>query len=81
MAVAHNRYKFVTVPIPKRLRNGRFTSETAARRFQKRNHHLDQEVLKKIRWGGWFCKAGKGLWLGWAYLTKTVRKAATARRG
>jgi hypothetical protein len=29
MAVTHNRYKFVTVSLPKRLRNGRFTSETA----------------------------------------------------
>jgi hypothetical protein len=28
-------YKFVTVPLPKQLRNGRFTSETAMRRFQK----------------------------------------------
>ena len=25
------RYKFVTVPLPKRLRNGRFNSETATR--------------------------------------------------
>jgi hypothetical protein len=40
-------YKFVTVPLPKRLRNGRFTSETAVRRFQKRNRHLDPEVVKK----------------------------------
>ena len=30
MAVAYNRYKFLTVSLPKRLRNGRFTSETAA---------------------------------------------------
>jgi hypothetical protein len=29
MAVAYNRYKFVTVSLPKRFRNGRFTSETA----------------------------------------------------
>jgi hypothetical protein len=30
MAVPYyNRYKFVTVSIPKRLRNGRFASETA----------------------------------------------------
>jgi hypothetical protein len=35
MAVTYNRYKFVTVPLPKRFRNGRFTSETAVRRFQK----------------------------------------------
>jgi hypothetical protein len=35
MAVAHNRYKFVTVSLPKRLRNGRFTSQTAVWWFQK----------------------------------------------
>jgi hypothetical protein len=46
----YNRYKFVTVSLPKRFRNDRFTSETAARRFQKRNYHLDSEVAKKIRW-------------------------------
>jgi hypothetical protein len=50
MAVAHNRYEFVTVSLPKRPRNGRFISETAVRRFQKRNGHLDPEVLKKARW-------------------------------
>ena len=33
-AVTYNRYKFVTVSLPKRFRNGRFTSETAVRRFQ-----------------------------------------------
>jgi hypothetical protein len=32
---AYNRYKFVTASLPKRLRNGRFTSETAVRRFRK----------------------------------------------
>jgi hypothetical protein len=41
---------FVTVSLLKRFRNGRFTSETAMRRFQKRNDHLDPETLKKIRW-------------------------------
>jgi hypothetical protein len=36
MAVAcYSRYKFVTVSIPKRFRNGRFTSETAVRWFKK----------------------------------------------
>jgi hypothetical protein len=50
MAVTHSRYKFVTVSLPKRFRNGRFTSKTAVRQFQKRNRHLDPEVLKKIRW-------------------------------
>jgi hypothetical protein len=39
MAVAvyctYSRYKFVTVSLPKRFRDGRFTSETAVRRFQK----------------------------------------------
>jgi hypothetical protein len=28
VAVTHNRYKFLTVSLLKRLRNGRFTSET-----------------------------------------------------
>jgi hypothetical protein len=51
MAVTHSRYKFVTVSFPKRFRNGRFTPETAVRRFQKLNRHLDPEVLLKIRWG------------------------------
>ena len=37
MAVTYNGYKFVTVSLPKRLRNGGFTSETAARRFKKWN--------------------------------------------
>jgi hypothetical protein len=41
MAVTYSRYKFVAVSLPKRLRNGRFTSW----RFQKRNHHLDAEVV------------------------------------
>jgi hypothetical protein len=45
MAVTYARYKFVTVSLPKLLRNGRFTSETAARRFQKRNGYLDPEVV------------------------------------
>jgi hypothetical protein len=45
-----NRYKLVTVTLLKRLRDGRFTSDTAAQRFQKRNGHLDREVVKKIRW-------------------------------
>jgi hypothetical protein len=43
MAVTYNRYsyEFVTVSLLKRLRNGGFTSETAAR-------HMDPEVrLKK----------------------------------
>ena len=39
------RYKFVTVSLPKRPLNGRFTSETAVRRFQNLNHHLDPEVF------------------------------------
>jgi hypothetical protein len=46
MAVTYSRYKFVTVSLPKQLRNGRFTSETAVRRFQKRNRQLDPEALK-----------------------------------
>jgi hypothetical protein len=43
--------KFVTVSLPKRFRNGRFTSETSVRRFQKLNRHLDPEAQKKTRWG------------------------------
>jgi hypothetical protein len=31
MAVTYYRYKFVTVSLPRRFRNGRFTSETAVR--------------------------------------------------
>jgi hypothetical protein len=50
IAVAHNRTKFVTVSRLKRLRDGRFTSETAVRRFQKRNGHLDPELVKQIHW-------------------------------
>jgi hypothetical protein len=50
MAVTYSRYKFVTVLLPKRFRNGRFTSGTAVRRFQKLNRHLDPEVVLKIRW-------------------------------
>jgi hypothetical protein len=42
-----NRYKFVTISLLKRFRNGRFTSETAMRRFQERNGHLDPKVVKK----------------------------------
>jgi hypothetical protein len=50
IAVAYHRYKFVTVSLPKQLRNGRFTSETAARRFrfQKQsriNRHLDPKAV------------------------------------
>jgi hypothetical protein len=41
MAVTYGRYKFVTVSLPKRFRNGRFTSEL--------NRHLDPEVVKNIR--------------------------------
>jgi hypothetical protein len=33
MTVKDNRYKILTVSILKRVRNSRFTSETAARRF------------------------------------------------
>jgi hypothetical protein len=47
MAVKYNRYKFETVSLLRRLRNGRFASETAVRRFQEQNGHLDPEVVKK----------------------------------
>jgi hypothetical protein len=32
-------------------RKGRFTSETAVRRLQKQNGHLDPGIVKKKRWG------------------------------
>jgi hypothetical protein len=40
MAFTYSRYKFVTVSLPKRFRNGRFTSETAT---------WIQKYFKKIR--------------------------------
>jgi hypothetical protein len=49
-----NRYiavKCLSVPFPKPPCNGRFASETADRRFQNWNRHLDPEVVLKIRWG------------------------------
>ena len=48
MAVTYSRYKFITISVLERLRDDRFTSETAVRRFQKqkRNGHLDPEVFK-----------------------------------
>ena len=36
MTVTYSRYKIITDSLPKRPRGGRFTSETAVRRFQKR---------------------------------------------
>jgi hypothetical protein len=45
MAVTYSRYKFVTVLLLKRFRNGRFNSETAVELLQKRNRHLDPEAL------------------------------------
>jgi hypothetical protein len=52
MAVTCGRYKFMTVSLLKRFRNGNghFVSETALRQFQERSRHLDPEVLQKIRW-------------------------------
>ena len=45
MAATCSRCKFVTVALPKRFRNGRFTSETAVWRFQNWNRHLDPEAV------------------------------------
>jgi hypothetical protein len=45
--ITHKRHKLVTVSLPKLFRNGRFASETAVRRFQKQNGHLDPEVVLK----------------------------------
>jgi hypothetical protein len=50
MAFAYNRYKISTVSLPKLLRNGRFTSETAVRRFQSETATWIQKHLKTIRW-------------------------------
>jgi hypothetical protein len=41
MAVTYNRYKL----FPFHFRSGCFSSETAVRRFQKRNGHLDPEAV------------------------------------
>jgi hypothetical protein len=56
MAVTHinNLSKFLTAPLLKRLHNGRFTSETAARKFQKRNGYytwIQKPEVVKMRWG------------------------------
>jgi hypothetical protein len=45
MAVAHDCYKSIAVSLAKRPHNGRFTSETAVGRFQKRNRHLHPKVV------------------------------------
>jgi hypothetical protein len=64
MAVTYSRYKFVTASLPKRFLNGRFASETATW-IQK---------LFKISVG---TSRNLYIWLGWAYLTKKVPRAAT----
>jgi hypothetical protein len=40
MAVTYSSYKLVTVSLPRRLSNDRFT-----RQFQKLNDHLDPEAV------------------------------------
>jgi hypothetical protein len=52
MAVTCSRYTFLIVSITKRLHKGRFNSETAARRFQKQNRHLDPEDAIAFQGGG-----------------------------
>ena len=47
--VVYGRYNLLTAPLPKRLLNGRFTSETAVW-LQRRNHHLVPEMVKISRW-------------------------------
>jgi hypothetical protein len=47
MAVTYNRYNFLTASLPKRLRNGRFTSETAVRRFRSETTTWVQKWFKK----------------------------------
>jgi hypothetical protein len=51
ITITHPNGHLRTVSLPRRLRNDRFTSKTAVRRFQKRNGYLDPEVVKKNRWG------------------------------
>jgi hypothetical protein len=47
MAVTYyNRYKFVAVSLPRRLRNGRFNSETAVRRFRSETATWIQKWFK-----------------------------------
>jgi hypothetical protein len=50
MAVTNSRYKFVTVPLPKQFRNGRFTYESAARRFQKLFFEKSYGTLHHANW-------------------------------
>jgi hypothetical protein len=38
-------YEFLIASLPRRLRNGRFNSNAAVRRFQKLNRHLDPDVV------------------------------------
>jgi hypothetical protein len=45
MAVTYDRCKYVTVSLPKRFHNGRFTSETAVRRASGKSEggeHLEK---------------------------------------
>jgi hypothetical protein len=51
MPAKYMAVKFLAVSLPKTPYNGRFASETAVRRFQKRNRHLDPEVFFKMHWG------------------------------
>jgi hypothetical protein len=50
ISVKYIAVKFLAVSLSKPPCNGRFTSETAVRRFQKRNRQLEPEVVLKIRW-------------------------------
>jgi hypothetical protein len=50
MPVKYMAVKFLAVSLPKPPCNGRFTSETAVRRFQKLNRHLDPEAVLKTHW-------------------------------
>jgi hypothetical protein len=46
----HGRYKFLTVSIPKRLRNGRFASEKSVRRVSEAKNPCGGFRFQQIRW-------------------------------
>ena len=65
MAVTYSRNKYVvtvslSISLLKRLRNGCFTSETAVRRLQKQNGHLDPERQTPPRRPGSLFAPGAG---------------------
>jgi hypothetical protein len=86
MAVAYNRYKFVTVSLPKRLCNGRFRSETASwtQKWFKISVGTSRKLFILL---GWPCSRAKaqGPWhkgacfnflpsFGGAFYTKSAKR-------